>query len=169
MPTSPPWFPIRTERLLLREFRESDLDDTHAYAIDPEVVRYMEWGPNTPAETRAFLDRQLADNAEWPRPGVTLAVEHVADARMIGSTRLLVSDPANRTGDFGYSYHSAYWRQGYGTEVGRAILDAAFRALGLHRMWAECDVQNVGSYGVMRKLGMRREAHTLASKLVKGA
>src|SRR5205809_5099084 len=32
-----PWFPLRTERLLLREFREADFDDVHAYARDPQV------------------------------------------------------------------------------------------------------------------------------------
>ncbi len=47
-----PWFPIRTERLLLREFAQADFDDVHAYAIDPLVVRYMDWGPNTPRRRR---------------------------------------------------------------------------------------------------------------------
>jgi RimJ/RimL family protein N-acetyltransferase len=47
-----PWFPIHTERLLLREFRESDLGDIHAYAAVPEVSRFMTWGPNTPDDSR---------------------------------------------------------------------------------------------------------------------
>lgn len=163
-----PWFPIRTERLLLREFREADFDDVHDYARDPRVARFMDWGPNTEAQTAEFMARKWEEQARWPRDEVNLAIEHVGDGRVIGSIRLAVNDRANLTGDFGYSLNSAYWRQGYATEAGRAILQVGFRTLGLHRIWAECDTENVGSYGVMAKLGMRREAEVRQGKRVKG-
>jgi RimJ/RimL family protein N-acetyltransferase len=162
-----PWFPIRTERLLLREFTQEDFDDVHAYAIDPDVVRYMDWGPNTLEETQAALDRWDAAQARWPRPDVNLAIQHLADNRVIGSIRLGVNDEATRTGDVGYSLASAYWRQGLGTEAARAMVGAGFEVLGLRRIWAECDVRNAGSYGIMEKLGMRREAHFRQDKLAR--
>ena len=163
-----PWFPIRTERLLLREFRPDDFADVHEYARDPDVARFMDWGPNAGAETATFMERKWAEQALWPRDEVTLAIEDVADRKLIGSIRLAVSDRANLTGDFGYSLNSAYWRRGYATEAGRAMLDVGFRRLGLHRIWAECDVENLGSYGVMTKLGMRREAEFRDGRLIKG-
>jgi RimJ/RimL family protein N-acetyltransferase len=159
-----PWFPIRTERLLLRAFVEDDFDDVHAYATDDAVVRYMDWGPNSIEETHAFLGRSFAAQAQWPRPDVNLAIHHLADDRVIGSIRLGVNDEATRTGDLGYSLASAYWRQGLGTEAARAMVGAGFEVLGLRRIWAECDVRNAGSYGVMEKLGMRREAHFRQNK-----
>jgi ribosomal-protein-alanine N-acetyltransferase len=162
------WFPIRTERLLLREFREDDLDDVHAYAAQPEVARFMDWGPNGLAETETFMGLKLAEQQRWPRDEVTLAVEHLADARVIGSIRLAVSDRANLSGDFGYSLNRDYWRQGLATEASRAMLAAGFGVLGLHRIWAECDTANVGSYGVMARLGMRREAEFRDGRLIKG-
>ena len=163
-----PWFPIRTARLLLREFRDSDFDDVHEYAADPAVARFMDWGPNTREQTVEFMGRKLEEQDRWPRDEVTLAVEHQADRRVIGSARLAVSDRANLTGDFGYSFNSAYWRQGYATEAARALIEAGFGVLGLHRIWAECDTENAGSWGVMRKLGMRREAHMRDGKRIKG-
>jgi len=39
-----------------------------------------------------------------------------------------------------------------------------FEVLGLRRIWAECDTRNAGSYGIMEKLGMRREAHLRQDK-----
>lgn len=167
--TLQPWFPIRTARLLLREFREGDFDDVHEYAADPDVARFMDWGPNAREQTIDFMDRKLAEQTRWPREEVSLAVEHVADARVIGSIRLAVSDRDNLAGDLGYSINSAYWRQGYATEAARALIDVGFKTLGLHRIWAECDTQNVGSWGVMEKLGMRREGHLRDGKLIKGA
>lgn len=163
-----PWFPIRTARLLLREFRGGDVEDVHVYAADAAVARFMDWGPNAREQTVEFMQRKLEEQALWPRDEVTLAVEHLADARVIGSIRLAVSDRPNLTGDFGYSFNSAYWRQGYATEASRALIDVGFKVLGLHRIWAECDTQNVGSWGVMEKLGMRREAHIRDGKLIKG-
>lgn len=164
-----PWFPVRTARLQLRELRQDDFEDVHEYAADPAVARFMDWGPNTLDDTRVRLDLWLEGQGCWPRDQVSLAVEHLAEAKVIGSIRLAVSDRANLTGDFGYSFNSAYWRQGYATEAARAVLDVGFGVLGLHRIWAECDVENVGSWGVMEKLGMRREGHFRRGKLVKGA
>jgi RimJ/RimL family protein N-acetyltransferase len=163
-----PWFPLHTERLLLREFREGDFEDVHTYAEQPEVARFMDWGPNARDETVTHMGLKLAEQARWPRNEVTLAVEHRADCRVIGSIRLAVSDPANATGDFGYSLNRDYWRQGYATEAARAVVDAGFRILGLHRIWAECDTANVGSFGVMEKLGMRREGEFRHGRLIKG-
>ena len=162
-----PWFPLRTERLLLRAFRETDFDDIHAYATDDEVVRYMDWGPNTLDDTHAAVARFSEAQARWPRPDVNLAVEHVEDGRVIGSIRLGVNDEANQAGDLGYCLNRAYWRRGLATEAARAMIDTGFRVLGLHRIWADCDVRNVGSYSVMQKLGMRREAHFRKNKLVR--
>jgi ribosomal-protein-alanine N-acetyltransferase len=150
-----PWFPIRTRRLLLREFREDDFDDVHAYAEDPLVSRYMDWGPNTPDMTRQHLDRVLAEQEPWPRPQVSLAVELMEEGRVIGSARMALR--GHDDADLGYSYHSAYWGQGYGYEVADALVETAFGVLALHRVWATCDVRNRGSFGIMEKLGMRRE------------
>jgi ribosomal-protein-alanine N-acetyltransferase len=149
--------PFRTERLILRDFREDDFDDVHAYAVDPEVVRYMDWGPNTPEVTRQYLCLALQQQAERPSQVLNLAIEHAADRRVIGSIRLEVKDPANRTADIGYSIHRPYWGQGLVAEGARRLLEVAFREMGLHRVFATCDARNRGSWRVMEKIGMRRE------------
>ncbi|HWA63395.1 MAG TPA: GNAT family protein [Caulobacteraceae bacterium] len=152
------WLPLETPRLILRDVRETDFDDIHAYATDPEVVRYMFWGPNTPEVTRKVLDGWLKDQRRWPRKVVNMAAEHRADGRMIGAVRFAVIDAKTGTCDFGYSFHRAYWNQGLATEAAGAVVDLAFGRLGLRRVFATCDARNTGSWRVMEKLGMRREA-----------
>jgi RimJ/RimL family protein N-acetyltransferase len=149
--------PFRTERLILRDFHEGDFEDIHAYAIDPDVVRYMDWGPNTPELTREFLGRALKAQSERPPHAINVAVELAAEARMIGSMRLEVKDAANRTADIGYSIHRPYWGQGLVAEGARRLLAIAFEDMRLHRVYATCDARNRGSWRVMEKLGMRRE------------
>ena len=169
--TTPPqaWLPIRTERLLLRDFRPDDFDAVHAYGSDPEVARYMEWGPNSPADTRAFLDRALASQATWPRFDFGLVIEHLADAKAIGSIGLHLRDASNRTVEIGYCLNRDYWRQGLIHEAAHALIDTGFRTLGLHRVFATCDVRNTGSFSVMQKLGMRREGTLRQDRQIKDA
>jgi [ribosomal protein S5]-alanine N-acetyltransferase len=162
------WFPLETERLLLREFRPDDEADMHAYACDPDVVRLMIWGPNTPEMTRIYLDSVLLAQQRWPRPDITLAIELTAERRLIGSIALRIKDERNSTADIGYVLNRAYWGRGYMVEAARAVLKAAFRELGLHRVWATCDPRNRASYRVMEKLGMRREAHFRKDVMEKG-
>jgi|HubBroStandDraft_6_1064221.scaffolds.fasta_scaffold143677_2 ribosomal-protein-alanine N-acetyltransferase len=163
-----PWFPIETERLLLRELRADDEPDIHEYASDPEVVRLMIWGPNTRDQTWEFLDRALQAQAQWPRPEVGLAIELKSERRLIGSIGLRMKDEANRTADIGYVLNRKYWGHGYMTESARAILDVAFKQLKLHRVWATCDTRNRASYRVMERLGMRREALFVKNAMEKG-
>jgi ribosomal-protein-alanine N-acetyltransferase len=153
-----PWLPLKTERLILRPFREADYDDVHEYASDPRVTRFMTWGPNTPEISRKFLDIALAEQQVWPRAVVNMAAEVASERKMIGSVRFAVIDASTRTADFGYSLHRAYWNQGYATEAAGALVRHAFEVLGVRRVYATCDVRNTGSWRVMEKLGMRREA-----------
>lgn len=163
--TSPPWFPLRTERLILRPFRKGDLADLHDLASDPVVVRFMDWGPNTPDETSSRLAMQLEEQTTWPRSEVNLAVEHLEDARLIGTIRLSVQPHQNA--DFGYVLARPFWGLGLGCEAARAIVDVAFDDLGLHRLWATCDARNQASVRLLKKLGLRLEGTLLKNQLVR--
>jgi RimJ/RimL family protein N-acetyltransferase len=163
-----PWIPIRTDRLVLRDFRPADFDDVHAYGGDPEVTRYTPWGPNTPDETREFLDRAIREQTTQPRVDFGLAIEWALTGRVIGSVGLHLRDGANRTAEVGWQLHRKFWGQGLASEAACALVDAAFGRLGLHRVFATCDVRNAGSFALMEKLGMRREACFRKDRQIKG-
>ena len=160
------WLPIRTPRLILRDFRADDLDAIQAYARDPEVARFMVWGPNPLEQTREYLDLTLASQGEWPRFAFNLTIEHAGSAA--GSIALRLADSANRIADFGYCLRRDLWGQGLVTEAARALVETAFGVLGLHRLFATCDVRNGASFAVMEKLGMRREGHMRGDRFIKG-
>jgi len=160
-----PWFPIRTARLLLREFEARDRDDVHEYASDPETVRYMDWGPNTPEVTDERLRALLAEQRKWPRPEVNLAVEASDIRKVIGSVRIRLGP--QRSADFGYVLGRRWWRVGYGYEATSALLQTAFARLDVHRAWASCDVRNTASLRLLEKLGMRCEGTLRRDRLVR--
>ncbi len=154
---------IETARLILREFRESDLADIQEFACDPKAVQYLPWGPNTLEQTRQFLT-----NAMQTRPEFEFAIELKREGRLIGSCRLTVKDRPNRSGDMGYVLNPRYWGHGYMPEAARGLLNFGFGKLNLHRIWATCNVLNGASSRVMEKIGMRREAHLLQDIFEKG-
>ncbi len=151
------WFPIRTPRLLLREFATADEGDVHEYASDVVVARYTDWGPSTPAQTHDRISGYLEEQLTWPRDEVSLAAEQRTERKVIGTIRLSIVDRETRTADFGFVFKRRYWNQGYASEAAGAILRVAFETLSLHRVWATCDTRNVGSWRVFERTGMRRE------------
>ena len=66
-------------------------------------------------------------------------------------------------------FRTPYWGKGYGEEASRRLLDYLFVELNLHRVVAECDVDNIASFTLLEKLGFRREAHLIENIWFKGA
>jgi RimJ/RimL family protein N-acetyltransferase len=76
---------------------------------------------------------------------------------LIGGCGIGVSDPRHREGFIGYILNKSFWGQGYATELSQALLAFGFEKLGLHRIYATCDIDNKASAHVMEKIGMQRE------------
>ena len=159
---------LQTQRLVLRDFREEDWRDAHIYGSDPEVVKYLPFGPNTEEETKAFIAREIARQKESPRLFYDFALETRQDHKVIGSCSINFTVPADKEAMIGYVLNRNYWNQGYVTEALRAVVAFGFEQLGLHRIIASCDPENTGSYRVMEKAGMQREGYLREEKMFKG-
>ena len=159
---------IRTERLLLRELQRIDREAIHKYSRDSEVVKYMDWGPNTSKDDREFLERTIAARKENPRRNFTLAITVKDTKRLIGSCGIHESNPADREGWIGYCLDRQHWGRGFGTETAKALLDFGFMDLRLHRIFATCVPANTASAHVLEKVGMRLEGHFRQHRWVKG-
>jgi len=170
-----PWTPdelhmkiIKTERLFLRNLEVNDWQAVNEYASDPEVVRYMNWGPNTEKETKEFIQRAMSTQKVKPRRIYSLAIVVEKEDRLIGSCGINVSNPENREGWLGYCLDRNFWGKGYGTEVARVLMDFGFTELTLHRIFATCDPGNTASAHVLEKSGMKREGCLREHKWSKG-
>ncbi len=149
---------LATNRLILREYRADDFEGVHAYASDLETVRFMLWGPNRPEDTRNFIQATLAQQQQEPRLDYQLTAT-LTTGEIIGGCGLYIRRPAHRAAEIGYVLNKNFWRQGYGTEIAQALLQLGFEHIGLHRISATCDPNNIGSARIMEKNHMRREGH----------
>lgn len=146
---------METARLLIRDYMEEDFAGVHRYASDPEVTKFMIWGPNTEAETAAFIRRAMDMGRREPRVEYELAVVLKESGALIGGCGIGVSEPLQ--GEIGYCFNPRYWRRGYASEAAEALLRFGFRELGLHRIYATCRPDNTGSASVMERIGMKYE------------
>jgi len=148
---------FETKRLIIREFRLEDLVDVHHYSSDPQVTKYMVWGPNTEEETRQFINIAVEQQRQMIRQDFEFAVVLQGTGELIGGCGLHIS--GSRQGEIGYCFNHLYWGQGYATEAAGAMLSFGFQQLGLHRIYATCRPDNLGSAKVMQKNGMKYEGH----------
>ena len=144
---------IRTPRLMLRPVTMADLATTHAYAGDLENTRFMMFLPYADeAETAAAL-REAVELWRMDSPERYEFALCLTDGTHIGGLTLYMMEDRTEA-ELGWVLHRDYWRRGYVTEAARALMDFA-RTLGVRRIFACCDSENVASYRAMEKLGMR--------------
>jgi ribosomal-protein-alanine N-acetyltransferase len=140
---------LETERLILRPLTLDDFDAVHSWGSNPANARYMGWGPNTKEQTLGFLASVQS--------GKDFAVVLKETERVIGSCGIY-PDSTTDTGELGWILHIDYWKCGYGTELGGELIRYGFEDLKLRRIFAPCAAMNYGSYRVMERNGMHREA-----------
>jgi RimJ/RimL family protein N-acetyltransferase len=157
---------IETERLRLREITQEDFQAVHEYASDPEVVKYMPFGPNTEEETREFISRNLKNQQERPRTEYGLGIILKDEGRFIGACG--IHGVTEIQASIGYILARRYWGHGYATEAARALVDHAFSELGVHRVYASCDPRNHASIRVLEKVGMSLEGRLRENMIIQG-
>lgn len=154
-------WPRRADRLLLRPFREEDLDRLLEIRQRPDVYRWLLKTRVDPASFGAAWRRSVDDPFDH-----SAVVE--LDGTVIGTGSLDIVDVMGQDdtgptrgseGLLGYILDPAFAGRGHATEIGRALLSLAFDELGMRRVTAGCYAANTASWRVMEKLGMRREQH----------
>ena len=146
--------PQRTERLIVRELVEADLDMLATVFADPAVL-WWEPAPFSRAQTAAWLQGTLRRYAEdgFGEYAVVIA----ASGELIGDCGPAWQEvEGERLPELGWDLRSDCWGHGYATEAARGVLLHAAE-LGLRRLWSLIAPQNARSRAVARRLGMTWE------------
>jgi RimJ/RimL family protein N-acetyltransferase len=148
---------LRTERLLLRRWRDDDRAPFAALNADPVVMEHLP-ARMTRQESDAFVDRI---EAELDECGYGLwAVEVAGGAPFVGFVglhRASDSVPFAPAVEVGWRLAQEHWDHGYATEGARAAVDFGFREARLDEIVSFTTLANARSWRVMEKLGMTRD------------
>jgi RimJ/RimL family protein N-acetyltransferase len=147
---------VVTERLELRRFLPSDLDELATVFANPEVWRFPYGRAFSREETATFLDGQIQ---EWDQHGFGLWIARErAGNRVVGYVGLAVPVflpeilPAI---EVGWRFEPSAWGKGFASEGARAALDEAFGPLGLNEICSVPQAGNPASSAVCERIGMR--------------
>ena len=152
-------FLIETERLILRELRNEDVNGMFELNSSLEVQRYVGNKPIKSLE-EASRDIEFIQN-QYLKNGIgRLAVVEKETGLFIGWGGLkLITEEMNGFKNFyelGYRFLPKYWGQGFATEVAKASIKYGFEKLKLDSIYAIADVQNIASNHVLQKVGFTK-------------
>lgn len=155
--TDAPRLPMITRRLMLREYATADVPAVQENVADAAYWEHHATEPPSADKISALILWAVQEQALKPRVNYYLAAVRKDSGALIGEAVLRIADPVSRQGEIGFGVARKYWKQGYATEIGQALLNAAFTHFKLHRVLAQCSPENKASIRVMQKLGMARE------------
>ncbi len=147
---------LETERLRLRAITMADAEDVFDYAKDPESNKYMPWETHvTMADTIEYLETIPKNHASRER--LSFAITLKPNGKFIGSCDFHTISVTHHRVMLGYLLNRKYWGMGYMSEAVREMIRFAFEEMGMHRVSAHCDEDNIRSARVMERCGMKLE------------
>jgi ribosomal-protein-alanine N-acetyltransferase len=142
---------LSTERLIVRPFRESDYQDLFEYLSLEEIYRYEPGRPVTLEEAKNIAAERAGGTNFW-------AATLKDTGKLIGHVSLFQMEPEHLlTWEVGYIFSPVFQNRGYASEATRAVIEYAFTILEAHRVVGRCNPENISSWKVLEKCGMKRE------------
>jgi RimJ/RimL family protein N-acetyltransferase len=144
---------IETERLVIREFRITDARDLYEYLSDETTYRFEPGEPIGQEEALSIADERSKGRNFF-------AVELKSEGRMIGHLYWAREEPPEFLAwEIGYIFNRTYQGKGYCSEAVRAFLGDRIAQPDVHRINAYCNPENIASWRVLEKAGMKREGY----------
>jgi len=158
--------PISTKTLVLRSFREADLDGFLAYRNDPDVARFQAWDGISRDAAAAFLLDHRQSSVVPPGQWQQIAIALCPGDTLIGDIGLcLRADGCSA--ELGFTVAARHQRLGLAREALVGLIDALFAHTQLERLEAVTDTRNLSAMALLARLGF--EVYSTASVVLKGA
>lgn len=149
-------FPIiKTERLLLRQFNEGDLENVFKGLSHPDIIKYYGVSYQTLESTKKQMD--FFADLEKNETGIWWAVCSLDNKTFYGAGGLNNLSKAHRKAEIGFWLLKDFWGQGIMTEVMPLICNYGFENLGLHRIEGLVETDNINCKRAMAKLDFEQE------------
>jgi len=146
---------LETERLILRPFRQEDVDAMAQLFANPDFMRFSLGAFSERKQTVDFIEKVMGwDRARMPSQFAVVLRAHDAP---IGYCGFFHHPEVPGEVEIGYRLHPDYWNRGLITEAARAVRDHAFTDLKLPRVISLVHPENIPSRRVAVKNGMKVE------------
>jgi RimJ/RimL family protein N-acetyltransferase len=159
---------ILTKRLKLDPLLAGDAQAFFEYRADPEVCRYQSFEPGALDDAQKFISGLQSVVFETPGTWFQLAIRLRESDLLIGDLGVHFIADDTRQVEIGFTVAPSHQGRGCGTEAVTGLLGYLLGALRKHRVFASVDPRNESSMALLKRVGMRQEAHFRESLWFKG-
>ena len=143
---------LKTNRLILRKWKDTDAEDLFEYAKDPDVGPIAGWQPHRSVEESLYVIKNVLNGAEC------YAVCEKENGKAIGAIELKLNGHTDMTErddecELGYWLGKPFWGRGYMPEAAKELIRHGFEQLGMNTIWCGYYEGNHKSKRVQEKLG----------------
>ena len=150
-------FPVlKTDRLILRQLNENDVDGIYNFYSDPVALKYI--------PRKLFTERiEASDKIKFfnalfdDRKGIWWAISDKEKQDIIGIAGFFEIDKDANKAELGYGFLYGNWGKAVGTEIVKTLTDFGFKVIQLHKIYANIHPDNISSIKVVEKFGYKRE------------
>ncbi|MFC5269849.1 GNAT family N-acetyltransferase [Adhaeribacter terreus] len=153
-----PFTNLETERLILREVRETDAPEILFFRSDDTIMRFLD-REKLKSEDEALEYIANTRKAVLENEGINWGICLKGSEKLIGTIGLWRFIKANHRAEIGYSLHPDYWNKGLMSEAMKVVLDYGFQTLKLHSIEANINPKNDASRKLLEKHGFVQEAY----------
>lgn len=146
---------LKTNRLLLRQFIASDLENVYKGLSHPDIIKYYGVSYETLEETKQQMT--WFSNLEKEETGIWWAICSLDNTIFYGAIGINDVNKDHQKGEIGFWLLQDFWRKGIITEAMPVICDYVFKHLNLHRIEAVVEIENQNSINVLTKLNFIHE------------
>jgi len=159
---------LNSNRICIRNLKDSDLNDFFSYRSNPEITKYQGFDIMTIEQCKNFIDSQkdmqFGKAGEW----VQYAIEDLETNRLIGDCAIKLDDYDIRIAQIGITISPEFQQKGYAKETMKTILDFLFSIEDFHRVLEIVDAENKASIQLLESLGFKKEGHFVENIFFKG-
>ena len=162
---------IYSERLLIRDYLESDFENFYNLTQDKEVVCWMpDAYPESKDETLELFFDALMESKKEKRKKFYYAITDQSTGAYIGEVgfRVIHHTEEGAVVNIGYFIDQRYWGQGVATEAVKAVVAYGFDKFDILKFELSCSAQNIGSIKVAERNNFVKEASKVKSLLLNG-
>lgn len=159
---------VRSNRLVLRQFSQQDVEPFYLYRSSPEVARFQSWENYQYHDAEVFVRKQSKFVPNQPGTWFQFAIALVETNHLIGDCALHTRLDEPRIVEIGFTLAEEHQKNGYASEAMISLLSYVFNELKKHKVIAFTDVRNEKSIRLLERVGMRREGHFLENFMSKG-
>jgi ribosomal-protein-alanine N-acetyltransferase len=148
---------IETNKLILRKFEITDSENMFKnWGSDSNVTKYLSWKTHMNIkDSEEIINLWISNYDDNSVYNWVIELKEINEA--IGNISVVKLENTNKSCEIGYCIGSKYWNKGITTEAFQNVIDYLFKEVGINRICAKHNIENIASGEVMKKCKMSYE------------